>query len=183
VRLLACLVGAAALVGCSDSGSGADQMPTVTEADVGAVAETRPPVGTLPGESEQAAIDRILKECYREFGVEVGSRQADGSQSLTAPTPEVLQAAVNACQERLVDAGLAGDFAPTDDEIRSNYGRIAEWRECIEEQGYDLPAMISLEEFLASAGRSTGVFAGIDDVLNSLTPSARSALLGQCPQT
>lgn len=145
-------------------------------------ASVRPPPQTLPGETDVQAMDRILVGCYTELGVEVGPKQPDGSRSVNGGTPEAMQNAVDTCQQRLVDAGLAGDFPLTDKEIQDNYDRIKTYRQCLIDHGHPLPAMISFDEYAATRGKSDQIDNGVSEALSSLTKTQFDALNVVCPQ-
>lgn len=141
----------------------------------------RPTPQTLPGESLDQAMDRILRSCYAEVGVTVGPTRADGGMDLSAATPEVLQSGVEECQQRLEAAGLQGDFPLTAEEIRANYDRIALYRQCIRDHGYNIGETMSFEEFSASGG-TADIFAGIPGLMDSLTQAQGQDLMAECPQ-
>ena len=136
---------------------------------------------TLPGETEDQAIDRILLACWSEYGV-TAVLQRDGSFKTTAPSPEIAQKAADGCQQRLVDAGLQGDFPLTDEQIKSGYDAAVAFRSCMIQQGFEVPVLISFDEWAASRGKSPKLSAGIGSVVGSLSPAQNDELLKACPQ-
>jgi hypothetical protein len=181
---LACLAVAGLLIASCASGRGAASStsstapPHATTSTEGSTQPTRPPVLTLPGETELQADNRILLACWKDFGI-VPELQPDGSYTWSAPNAQQIN---DECQKRLVAAGLQGDFPLTAEQIRAAYDHAKAWRQCAIDHGHPLPPMISFEEYAASGGKSPHVVDGVTEMLGSLTRGAYKALMKACPQ-
>jgi hypothetical protein len=127
------------------------------------------------------AMDRITRKCMSEFGVVMTPTGLDGATGMTAPDAATMQAAATECQRRLVKAGLAGDYKLTNDELRANFERSVRWRACIRARGFQLPADLSEDAYIASGG-SLDLANGVDQILANLTRAQSEALASKCPQ-
>lgn len=172
---------AAFLAGCSDDDSA---QPSISTAHNTVVANSRPTVGTLPGEAIGSASDRIIEECMAEFGI---SPQIDGQGDVvydmnpaTTPT-RGYQDIMDACADQVNSAGL-DNFPPlSEEQLRERYPLLVDWHDCIVDLGYDIGPIVSLEEWLASSGQENPV-PGYFDGTDRLSADESDVIEAACPQ-
>lgn len=108
-------------------------------------------------DGDVAAFQRGLIACYEDNGIDAVARPDGSVRSDTSGTlsREESMRLSEVCHERLVEAGIVDDSAPTADELRSSYDDLTTLRDCLIEHGHEIPEFVSEEVFVADPSRLT----------------------------